>query len=105
MKRLRDRIRAITGGRSNGVKDVRVLIARLNPVLRGWANYFRTGNASRKFNQVDEYVWRRLTLFLARRHGLRHRHGAVARWPSRWFRELGLSRLTGTIRYPGVAHA
>ena len=35
------------------------MIADLNPVLRGWGNYFRTGNAARKFRQVDHYVvWR-----------------------------------------------
>ena len=39
------------------------VIAELNPVLRGWGNYFRTGNAAEKFNQVDDYVWRRLKRF------------------------------------------
>jgi len=105
MARLRARIRELTDARHNGVKDVRVLIAWLNPLLRGWGNYFRTGNASRKFNQIDDYVRQRLGLFLARRHGLRHRHGAAARWPAEWFWGLGLYRLTGTIRYPGPAHA
>src|SRR5438309_196327 len=77
MGRLRARIRELTDARRNGVKDVRVLIARLNPVLRGWGNYFRTGNATRKFTQIDHYVWQRLGLFLARRRGVRrHRHGA-----------------------------
>jgi group II intron reverse transcriptase/maturase len=105
MERLRNRVRELIGAWRDGVKDVRVLIARLNPVLRGWANYFRTGNASRKFNQIDAYVQGRLRLFLARRHGLRRRHGGGARWPDNWFRELGLYRLTGTVRYPGTAHA
>jgi group II intron reverse transcriptase/maturase len=105
MKRLRSRIRELTDARHSGVKDVRVLIARLNPVLRGWGNYFRTGNASLKFNQIDHYVRRRLGLFLARRRGLQHRHGAISRWSFDWFWGLGLHRLFGTIRYPGAAHA
>lgn len=105
MKRLRAQIRELTGARCNGVKDVRVLIARLNPVLRGWGNYFRTGNASLKFNQMDHDVRQRLGLFLARRHGLRDRHAAVSRWSYEWFRGLGLYRLLGTVRYPGSAHA
>jgi RNA-directed DNA polymerase len=87
------------------MKDVRVLIARLNPVLRGWGNYFRTGNATLKFNQIDHYVRLRLGLFLARRRGMRSRHVAVSRWSSDWFWGLGLYRLFGTIRYPGGAHA
>jgi RNA-directed DNA polymerase len=89
MKRLRTRIRALTDARHSGVKDVRVVIAGLNPVLRGWGNYFRTGNASLKFNQMDHYVRQRLGLLLARRHGLRDRHGAISRWSFDWFRGLG----------------
>ncbi len=105
MKRLRTRIRELTDARRGGVKDVQVLIARLNPVLRGWGNYFRTGNATLKFNQIDHYVRQRLGLFLARRRGFRHRHGAISQWSFDWFRELGLHRLFGTVRYPGAAYA
>jgi group II intron reverse transcriptase/maturase len=105
MKRLRTRIRELTDARRSGVKDVRVLIARLNPVLRGWGNYFRTGNATRKFNQIDHYVRYRLGLFLARRQGLRDRHAGVSRWSFDWLWGLGLYRLFGTVRYPGPAHA
>jgi RNA-directed DNA polymerase len=105
MKRIRARIRELTDARHSGVKDVRVVIARLNPVLRGWGNYFRTGNATLKFNQIDDYVRQRLGLFLARRRGLHRRHGGISRWSFEWLRELGLHRLFGTVRYPGAAHA
>jgi hypothetical protein len=43
----------------------------INPVLRGWGNYFLTGNASDKFNQLDSYVWRRLLRLLGLRGGQR----------------------------------
>ena len=39
--------------KSERMKDVRVLIRELNPILRGWGSHFRTGNAARKFNQLD----------------------------------------------------
>jgi RNA-directed DNA polymerase len=42
MNRLRDRIREMTDARHSG-EDVKQVIAKLNPVLRGWGNYFRTG--------------------------------------------------------------
>ena len=32
------------------------LVAQINPVLQGWANYFRIGNAKAAFQQVDTYV-------------------------------------------------
>src|SRR5437667_9170219 len=73
--------------------------------VAGLGNYFRTGNATRKFTQIDHYVWQRLGLFLARRRGVRrHRHGAVTRWSFAWFWGLGLYRLLGTVRYPDPAH-
>ena len=46
MKAVRQKIRALTSRKWNLVKDVRVLIEKLNPILRGWGNYFRTGNAA-----------------------------------------------------------
>ncbi|MGH6781758.1 MAG: group II intron reverse transcriptase/maturase, partial [Sphingomonadaceae bacterium] len=59
MKRLREKIKARTG-RSRCHADLREIIADLNKVLRGWGNYFRTGNAAIKFVQVDWYVVGRL---------------------------------------------
>ena len=59
MKRLRDKVRHRTG-RNRAGADIRDVIADLNPLLRGWGNYFRTGNAAAKFRQADDYVVRRL---------------------------------------------
>jgi RNA-directed DNA polymerase len=56
MKRLREKVRDRTGRNGVGVKDIRDVIADLNPLLRGWGNYFRSGNAARKFRQADRYV-------------------------------------------------
>jgi group II intron reverse transcriptase/maturase len=110
MNAIRAKIRALTDRRRRaGVKDIREVIADLNPVLRGWGNYFRTGNASDKFQQVDRYVGRRLRRLMARRGGQRpgHRGGWTEKaWPPKRFTdEHGLHRLLGTIRYPGGAHA
>ena len=55
MKRVRQRVKELTP-RAPVSRDLREVIAQLNPVLRGWGNYFRTGNAASKFNQVDDYV-------------------------------------------------
>ena len=46
MKRLREKVRDRTGRNRAGLKDIREVIADLNPLLRGWGNYFRTGNAA-----------------------------------------------------------
>jgi hypothetical protein len=85
------------------VKDVRVLISELNPILRGWGNYFRTGNAALKFNQLDRYVVSRLRRFLVKRYGRNLRAGRADQWTREWLWQLGLHRLRGTVRYPGAA--
>ena len=110
MKTIRAKVRALTDRRRRaGMKDIREVIADLNPVLRGWGNYFRTGNATDKFQQLDRYTCRRLRRLMARRGGQRpgHRGGLTEKaWPpSRFAEEHGLHRLLGTIRYPGGAHA
>ncbi|MFL5262482.1 MAG: group II intron reverse transcriptase/maturase [Anaeromyxobacteraceae bacterium] len=100
MKRVREKIHGLTDRSRNGVKDVRVIIADLNPVLRGWGNYFCTGNAAQKFIQLDGYVWRRLRRFMVRRHARHMGAGRAAAWTPDWFWGQGLHRMRGTIRYP-----
>ena len=95
MKRVRQRVKELTGPKRNGVKDVRVLISDLNPVLRGWGAYFRTGNAAVKFRQVDHYVVGRSRRFLVRRQGRHLRPGQTRLWTEDWFDGLGLHRLQG----------
>jgi group II intron reverse transcriptase/maturase len=101
MKRVRQRVHELTDRRWFGAKDVRVLIERLNPVLRGWGNYFRSGNAALKFKHVDQYVWTRLFRFMVRRKGRNLRAGEADAWTSHFFYNLGLHRLSGTVRYLG----
>jgi RNA-directed DNA polymerase len=88
------------------MKDIRDVIQVINPVLRGWGNYFCTGNASSKFQQIDRFVHRRLVRLMARRGGDRRRPFRAKKWPlPRFVNEHGLHRLVGTIRYPGEVHA
>ncbi len=102
MKRVRQRVKELTGRNRNGVKDVRVIANDLNPILRGWGNYFRTGNAAKKFNEIDSYVWKRLKSFMVKRAGRNLRPGQAAAWDRDFFVAHGLHRLRGTIRYPGA---
>jgi group II intron reverse transcriptase/maturase len=103
MKRVRQRIREETARSRQGARDVREVIKRINPVLRGWGSYFQTGNAAQKFNQVDAYVFARLRRFLVARKGRNLRPGDVLKWDRSFFESHGLHRLRGTVKYPGVA--
>jgi RNA-directed DNA polymerase len=102
MKRLREKVRDRTDRRRSGT-DIRDVIAELNPILRGWGNYFRTGNAADKFTQVDRYVAWRLHRLMIKKRGRNLRAGQAGVWTEEWFDGHGLYRLRGTIRYPKAA--
>jgi len=99
-KRLRDRVREITDKRASG-EDVKQIIAKLNPVLRGWGNYFRTGTCRWQFHQMDDFVYGRLLRWLHRRGG--QRPGRKILWKPDHFHGMGLYRLRGTVRYAAQA--
>lgn len=114
-----------TGGRYNGVKPSKKAVSRLrdsirarlhpanqspweevvgglNRVLRGWANYFSYGSASKVRHDVDTYVYHRVRSFLRRRHKVA-RPGYRQFSTERVFGELGVASIKS--RKPGGAHA
>ena len=101
-KRLREKIKARTG-RNHCHADIRETIAAINPILRGWGTYFRTGNAARVFNALDGYVVDRLRGLLVKRQGRHLAPGQSRTWTREWLEGHGLHRLRGTVRYPGAA--
>jgi RNA-directed DNA polymerase len=54
--------------RANRSTKQETLIKRLNPMIRGWANYHRHVVASRTFSAVDCHIWRALWRWARRRH-------------------------------------
>ena len=102
MGSIRAKIRALTDRRHVGLA-LSVVVERLNPVIRGWGNYFRVGNSARKFHQIDSYVHERLAILAANKH---QRSGR--RWASdynlAWFQRLNVHTLAGSVRY-GSANA
>lgn len=107
MNAIRNRVRELTSRRRwAGMRDIRDVIAVLNPVLRGWGNYFCTGNASKHFNALDRFVTSRLVRLVGQRRGWKHRPFFHRDWPhTRFVHDFGLHQPLGTIRYPGGAHA
>ena len=103
MTRVRARVRELTP-RARCHEDLRGVIADLNPVLRGWGQYFRTGNAATKFHP-DRPLRRGPAARPAASSApaVALRAGRAAAWRRPFFEALGLHRLRGTIQYPGAA--
>ena len=78
MKTVRRKIHEITKRMtlSNALETV---IKFLNMVIRGWRNYFRVGNSTTKFQELDLYVRNRL------RQWVRARRGPKAQWNEHGF--------------------
>ena len=102
MKRARARVEALTSRKSVG-RELEDVIGDLNLFLRGWGNYFRSGNATTKFTSLDRHVVWRLKRLLTKKRGRNLRAGQVDRWTPAWFHDQGLHQLAGTIRYPKAA--
>ena len=80
------------------------VVADLTPVLRGWGAYFRYGNSNRKFAAIDSYVHFRMSKLASVKYATRGRL-RVDRFNHGWLTDLGIYRLTGTVRRWGSAHA
>jgi len=53
--------------RENWNEKLSVLIGKINPVLRGWVNYFRIGHSSKTFSYVRWYVDKRVRRFVRKK--------------------------------------
>src|SRR5436309_4126915 len=70
-------------------QPVRRVIAVINPILRGWVNYFRVGNAARCFSIVRSWVERKVRRHMMRARG--RRGFGWKRWSRAWLHTtLGL---------------
>jgi RNA-directed DNA polymerase len=67
--------------RRNVSQPVGKVIDEINPILRGWANYFRVGHSNRCFSMVKHWVEKKI-----RRHLMRARGRKGMGW-KRWSRE------------------
>ena len=82
---LYHRIKRLTD-RSTTNQSLASLLRRLNPVLRGWANFYRhCYGASKVFSRLDWYVWNRIWRWLRKKHpktGARRLYARYCRWAS-----------------------
>jgi RNA-directed DNA polymerase len=67
MQRARDRIRELTV-RSRLLLSVETVVGDINMFLRGWAQYYRYGHSTIRFDKIRNYALERLAIFIGKRH-------------------------------------
>jgi len=65
LKRFKEEIKHRT--RRQQPKNLEQVIQSINPVIRGWGNYFKEGTVKKKFGELDGYVRGRLRSFKAKK--------------------------------------
>jgi RNA-directed DNA polymerase len=92
VKRFRDQIRKLT--RRKAPVKLEELIDQINPVIRGWGNFYRKAHVRLLFNRLDRWIERRIYSFLAKRW----RNTVWRKYPTRrLIGDYGLVRLTHLI--------
>jgi RNA-directed DNA polymerase len=95
VNRFKEQIRNLT--RRNAPLKLCDMIEAINPIIRGWGNYFRKAHVRKLFHQLDGWIKRRLWSFVAKRW----RNAVWRKYPiRRLVEELGLMRLTSLV--PGI---
>ena len=78
VRRIRERlaaeVRSLNGGNAIAV------IRRLNPIIRGWAAYYRGVVSKEVFSAIDHYLWGRLYRWALRAHPNKSKHWVVDRY-------------------------
>lgn len=78
LRRIRERLSAealaLRGANAEAV------IAKLNPIIKGWAAYYRIGVSKRAFSSLDEHVWRLVYKWAAFAHPNKPKRWVVARY-------------------------
>jgi hypothetical protein len=93
--RFQDQIRNLTQRRAP--VTLWDMIAVINPIIRGWGNYYRKANVRTLFHRLDGWIERRLWSFI----GKPWRNTAWRRYPSsRLIADFGLVRLIHLV--PGI---
>ncbi len=93
MKSVKQKIREVVRGGQHW--DLPTLIRdRVNPILRGWGNYFRTGNSRKHFLSIANYTVWTLCIMLRKKH--KKRTKGWRDHPPSWFYDYhGLFKLYG----------
>ena len=98
MKSLRIKIKDFLGRRAILPLSITEVVKRLNPILRGWMNYFKFGNSAKKFSSMDMYVHERVALWWSKKHNKSGRRWVVDLTRDKLY-SYGVQELSGNVIY------
>lgn len=83
LQALRTRIKDVTS-RARIVRTLEEILMELNPLILGWRNYYRYAQgASKEFGRLDWWTWRRIQIWLRKKHRGANAHEVRQRYHRR----------------------
>ena len=79
MARVRGKVKAATGKQYEN-QAAGILFMRLGYLIRGWCRYFRHGSSAAAFHDLHNFLWRRVWIWLQKKHPKQGRKWIVRRY-------------------------
>ena len=98
VKKLKQKIEAMLGSRAILCFSLEEVVEKVNPVLRGWRNYFRYGNSSQIFGSIDQHIHELLALWWSKKHAKSSRRWTID-FTYNKYKECGILRMLGSVVY------
>jgi RNA-directed DNA polymerase len=90
LTRFKEKVRLAT--RRQQGRNVQEVIRLLNPVLRGFGNYYLRANVKSLFVKLDEWIRMRIRCFMEKKRAVKHQNRRI---PNALLEQMGLLSLTG----------
>jgi RNA-directed DNA polymerase len=94
MRKMRERVSAELGHRAALQQDLREMVEKLNPKIRGWRNYYRTKTSRHWLAKIDWHILQRFTIWYNKKHQRRAHFGRMSIVLGQ-LNELGLEKMVG----------
>lgn len=88
LKKFKNKVRKIT--RRQRIGTLEIVLAEINPVIRGWGHYFKYGNVKTLFKKLDEWIRMRIRAFMEKKKATMNQNYRIS---NAFFREEGLISL------------
>ena len=93
LHKFKERVRVLT--RRQQGKNLKQVLQKLVPVIRGWGNYHSRYHVKTLFVKLDKWIRMRLRAFIEKKKAVRHQNRRI---PTRWLEQQGFVPLCSLLR-------
>lgn len=92
LQKFKDKVRMAT--RRQQGNNIKFVIKNLNPIIRGWGNYYKKSNVKTLYKDLDQWIRMRIRAFIEKKKAVMHQNRRI---PNKWLAEQGLVSLCSLL--------